>query len=93
MLKKVKGTYLIHIYDKQCEFIQKKINGRAQTSRFSVFTRGRQELCTENAKKHTENRQTKTPISHFFSPNNMTHPFQLYDLALKSWFLFFNFLI
>ena len=30
----------------------KKINGRAQTSRFSVFTRGRQELCAENAKNY-----------------------------------------
>ena len=29
----------------------KKINGRVQTFRFSVFTMGRQELCAENAKK------------------------------------------
>ena len=29
----------------------KKINGRVQTLRFSVFTMGRQELCAENAKK------------------------------------------
>ena len=34
----------------------KKINGRVQTFRFSVFTMGRQELCAENAKKH----KTKT---------------------------------
>ena len=35
----------------------KKINGRAQTSRFSVFTRGRKELWAENAKncKNYEN--------------------------------------
>ena len=30
----------------------KKVHGRAQTSRFSVFTRGRQELCAENAKNY-----------------------------------------
>ena len=29
----------------------KKIDGRVQTFRFSVFTMGRQELCAENAKK------------------------------------------
>ena len=31
----------------------KKINGRVQTFRFSVFTMGRQELHAENAKKNT----------------------------------------
>ena len=34
------------------EIIQ-KINGKAQTSRFSVFTSGLQGLCAENTKKHT----------------------------------------
>ena len=40
----------MHIYDKQCEIMQ-KINGRVQTFIFSVFTMGRQELCGENAQK------------------------------------------
>ena len=40
----------MHIYDKQCGIMQ-KINGWIQTFRFSVFTMGRQELCTENAQK------------------------------------------
>ena len=45
----------MHIYDKQCE-IMKKINGSAQTFRFSVFTIGRLELLTKNKKnKEDEN--------------------------------------
>ena len=37
VFEKVKWTYF-DIYDKQCEIMQKKINGRVQTFRFSVFT-------------------------------------------------------
>ena len=51
VLKMLNWPILMHIYDKQCEIMQ-KINGRVQTFRFSVFTMGRQELCAENAKKH-----------------------------------------
>ena len=36
----------MHIYDKQCEIMQKN------QIRLSVFTRGRQELCVENAKNY-----------------------------------------
>ena len=43
VLEKMKWIFLMHIYDKKCEIIQ-KINGRAKTLRFSVFTRGRVEL-------------------------------------------------
>ena len=55
----------MHIYDKQCEIMQ-KINGRVQTFRFSVFTMGCQELCAENAKKNTKTRETKTQITQNF---------------------------
>ena len=44
----------------------KKINGRVQTFRFSVFTMGHQELFAENAKKNTKTRETKTQITQFF---------------------------
>ena len=41
------GLFVMHIYDKPCEIMQ-KINGRAQTANFSVLSRLRQELCAEN---------------------------------------------
>ena len=53
----------MHIYDKQCEIIQKKISGRTQTSRFSVFIRGRQELCAENAEIWFVQREIQTDFS------------------------------
>ena len=44
----------------------KKINGRVQTFRFSVFTMGRQELCAENAKKTQKLEKLKTQITQIF---------------------------
>ena len=40
----------MHIYDKQCEIMQKN-QWKSPNFRFSVFTMGRQELCGENAQK------------------------------------------
>ena len=45
----------------------KKISGRAQTSRFSVFTRVRQELCAENAKKLQKLGKLKRLFLKFFT--------------------------
>jgi len=44
----------------------KKINGRVQTFRFSVFTMGRQELCAENAKKTPKLEKIKRKLLKFF---------------------------
>ena len=41
----------MHIYDKQCEIMQKN-QWKSPNFQISVFTMGRQELCAENAKKH-----------------------------------------
>ena len=43
----------------------KKINGRVQTFRFSVFTMGRQELCAENAKKTPKLEKLKRKLLNF----------------------------
>ena len=43
----------------------KKINGRVQTFRFSVFTMGRQELCAEKRLKNTKT-ETETQITQNF---------------------------
>ena len=43
----------------------KKINGRVQTFRFSVFTMGRQELCAENAKKTPKLEKLKRKLLKF----------------------------
>ena len=43
----------------------KKINGRVQTFRFSVFTMGRQELCAENAKKTPKLEKLKRNVLQF----------------------------
>ena len=49
----------------------KKFNEKAQTVNFSDFTRQRQELCAENAKKNTKTGETKTQF---------TQSFERYDL-------------
>ena len=43
----------------------KKINGRVQTFRFSVFTMGSQELCAENAKKTPKLEKLKRNLLQF----------------------------
>ena len=43
----------------------KKINGRVQTFRFSVFTMGRQELCAEKAKKTPKLEKLKRNLLQF----------------------------
>ena len=43
----------------------KKINGRVQTFRFSVFTMGRQELCAENAKKTPKLEKLKRKLKRY----------------------------
>ena len=45
----------------------KKFNESAQTAKFSVFTRGRQELCAENPK-------IKENVNYSNFSNSMTHP-------------------
>ena len=44
----------------------KKIDGRVQTFRFSVFTMGRQELCAENTKKTPKLEKLKRNLLQFF---------------------------
>ena len=55
----------MHIYDKQWVFMQ-KINGRAQTFKFSVFTMGRQELLARNMEKLRKLGKLKRPFLKFF---------------------------
>ena len=43
----------------------KKINGRVQTFRFSVFTMVRQELCAKNAKKTPKLEKLKRKLLKF----------------------------
>ena len=50
--KQLNEHNLMYIYHKQCENMQKS----AETAKFSVFTRGRQELCAENP-KNKENKK------------------------------------
>ena len=44
----------------------KKINGRVQTVRFSVFTMGRHELCAENAQKTQKLEKLKRKLLNIF---------------------------
>ena len=44
----------------------KKINGRAQTFKFSVFTMGRQELLARNMEKLRKLGKLKRPFLNFF---------------------------
>ena len=44
----------------------KKINEKAQTANFSDFTRQRQELCAENAKKTQKLEKLKHKLLNFF---------------------------
>ena len=52
----------MHIYDKQCEIMQKKSMEESKHSD-SVFL---QWDCAENAKKNTKTRETKTQITQNF---------------------------
>ena len=45
----------------------KKINGRVQTFRFSVFTMGRQELCAENTPKTPKLEKLKRKLLNFLT--------------------------
>ena len=59
--KKWNGPFLMHIYDKQCEIMQKN-NRRAQTFRFSVFTID----VRSSLLKLMKTGQIKTHVSQFF---------------------------
>ena len=66
VLKELKGIYFDAYLCQTMWNHAKEINGRAQTSRFSVFTRGRQELSVLKTLKTTKTRKTKTPVSQNF---------------------------
>ena len=55
----------MYIYHKQCENMQ-KINESAQMAKFSVFTRGRQDLCAENPKKQRKQEKLKSELLKIF---------------------------
>merc|ERR1719239_1576345 len=71
--KQLNEHNLMYIYHKQCENMQ-KFNERAQTAKFSVFSRLRQELCTENPKKLRKQEKLKrelVKIFQFYDPSRV----------------------